>query len=138
MNRPGTIIANRNFPIEKRANDAKITPRALGGIIMSRPALPMMGPRVIGGLYPLFSISGNITVPNMATLAVAAPESAPKTAPPKTVRRLNLPGTRPIHLSRVSIIRGATPVLNMTSPIKIKRGIGSMLKLMDPYRLKMN
>jgi len=61
--------------------------------------------------------------------AILEPLKVEKRVPLITVIRLNLPGIRPTHLSRVSIIRGARPDLNITSPMRIKRGTGSMVKL---------
>ncbi len=50
MMRPGTIIAIRSFPTDILARLARMTPTAVGGIMMARPPLPRMGPRVIGFL----------------------------------------------------------------------------------------
>ena len=73
----------------------------------------------------------------MAVEAILEPLKVENSVPLMTAMKLNLPGTPPSHLSSVSIIFGATPDLNMSSPMRMNSGIGSMVKLMtDPYILR--
>ena len=128
MSSPGIMMAMRIFPTEISAIAPQSTARALGGIIMAKPPLPKIGPRLIGFLYPCFSISGISEDPSIATLARLVPVRVEKRVPTATASRLNLPGIRPIHLSRVSIMTGAMPEWNMSSPIRMKSGTGSNMK----------
>ena len=61
------------------------TPREDGGISMARPPVPMMGPMDMCGAYPRRVISGIISEPSMAVLAMVDPVSVEKVEPPATV-----------------------------------------------------
>jgi hypothetical protein len=41
------MIAIRSLPIDTCASTARITPSALGGIMIARPPLPTIGPMII-------------------------------------------------------------------------------------------
>ena len=105
------------------------TASALGGIIMARPPLPRMGPRLMDFLYPCASIEGARAEPNMATLARLVPVKVENRVPTATASKLSLPGNCPSHLSRAFIKVGAMPVWNITSPMRMKRGTGSKMNV---------
>ena len=65
------------------------------------------------------------TEPSIATLARAVPVNVAKRTPAATERRASLPGTRPIHLSRVWMRTGPMPENSMMSPIRMNRGTGT-------------
>ena len=49
--------------------------------------------------------------------------------PPLTASRLSRPGMPPIHLSRASRVRTASPERNMISPMRMNKSTGASTKL---------
>jgi len=121
--------------METSARDPKTTAKALGGIIMAREPL-MHAPMEMVLWYPLFCISGRSKDPNMAAVPILEPLSVEKIVAPPTLRRHNLPGMRPIHLSRVSMALIKAPEWNRSSPINMKSGTGRRTKVLMEEKIE--
>ncbi len=84
-------MESKKSPTEIWARLASRTPRALGGIMAASVPHPMIGPSVIGYLYPFFSISGTSVCPSMAQPAMEDPESVAKRTPPNNRQQAQSP-----------------------------------------------
>ena len=66
----------------------------------------------------------------MATLAMLVPVNVENNVPEATASKASLPGNLPIHFPKTWIKVGAIFDWNITSPIRINRGIGRRIKLL--------
>jgi len=64
----------------------------------------------------------------MATLAILVPVKVEKRVPAPTANKPNLPGRGPSHLSTILIKTGAIPEWNITSPMRMNKGMGRRIK----------
>src|SRR6478609_6488393 len=80
-------------------------------------------------------MTGTISEPSIAVVAIVEPEIAEKTVPATTATTASRPGTCAIRRSMPSITLTARPVWNSTSPISTKRGIGVSEKLITELTL---
>ena len=101
------MMESRKSPTEIWARLASRTPRALGGIMAARVPHPMIGPRVIGYLYPFFSISGTSVCPSIAQPAMDEPDSVAKRTPPTTASK-----TQPSRYPSHPLLQGVHHVLS--------------------------
>ena len=80
-------------------------------------------------------MTGSISEPSIAVVAMVEPEMAENTVPATTATTASRPGTCRISRSMPSITLMARPVWNRTSPISTNSGIGVSEKLMTESTL---
>src|SRR5215831_14756570 len=80
-------------------------------------------------------MTGSISEPSMAVVAMVEPEMAEKTVPATTATTASRPGTWRTRRSIPSITFRASPVWKRTSPISTKSGIGVSEKLITAAAL---
>ena len=74
-------------------------------------------------------MTGSISEPSIAVVAIVEPEIAEKTVPATIATTASRPGTWLISRSTPSMTFSARPVWNSTSPISTNSGIGVSEKL---------
>ena len=74
-------------------------------------------------------MTGSISDPSIAVVAMVEPEIAEKIVPATTATTASRPGTRRIRRSTPWMTSSASPVWNSTSPIRMNSGIGVSEKL---------
>ena len=80
-------------------------------------------------------MTGSISEPSIAVVAMVEPEIAENTVPATTATTASRPGTWRISRSMPSITLSARPVWNSTSPIRTNSGIGVSEKLITAATL---
>src|SRR4029079_14407712 len=80
-------------------------------------------------------ITGTISEPSIAVVAIVEPEIAENTVPATTATTASRPGTCAIRRSMPSITLTARPVWNSTSPMSTNNGIGVSAKLITELTL---
>src|SRR5215831_17639118 len=80
-------------------------------------------------------MTGSISEPSMAVVAMVEPEMAEKTVPATTATTASRPGTWRTRRSIPSMTFSASPVWKRTSPIRTKSGIGVSEKLITAAAL---
>lgn len=109
---------------------ARTTVSAFGGISASTVPTPISGPRLMLLLYPFLSMSGRRMVPRRAHVAIVEPLRAPIITPMMMARMESLPLILPSHLSSTLTASRPRPEWKIISPMKMKKGTGSRVKVL--------
>src|SRR3990167_2028652 len=100
----------------------------LGGIMIPSVAPAAVMPYVSFGLYPLWIISGQATLPSVAAVAMLDPDTAAKTAEAAAQACASPPGVRPNHLASASNIRVVTPLFSNSALMSTNIGTAVSVK----------